>query len=110
MKCKLCIRHQKRPKKVKIGKAAWVDIPCTWLTKDSVTRHSKSAAHIEAAAFEACRTKPAQSIQSSTEKVSSINLQAKVAAFKCLYWLMKNEIPHTTKYKTLLDLCKYSLF
>ncbi|XP_053409202.1 zinc finger protein 862-like [Mercenaria mercenaria] len=57
-------------------------------------------------AFEASQAKPTQSIHSSTEKGVTLNQQARAAAFRCLYWLMKNEIPHTTNYKSILDLCK----
>lgn len=29
-----------------------------------------------------------------------------LAALECMYWLAKEELPHTTKYESLLKLCK----
>jgi hypothetical protein len=73
MKCKLCIRHQKWSKKVKIDKTAWGEIPYSWLTEDLVTRHSKSTVHIEAAVRQAELDLPSQ-------------LQRRLEAL--MYWLL----------------------
>lgn len=106
MKCKLCIQHQKRPKRAAIGKAVWVDVPCTWVTRDSLVRHQKSETHKEACSCEAIRKKPEQTVEMRVQTMGSLYRQARVVAFRNLYWLMKHEMPHTSTYKPLLELCK----
>lgn len=38
--------------------------------------------------------------------VASVDRKAAVRAMKCLYWMAKNEIAHTTKYAPLLELAR----
>ena len=45
-------------------------------------------------------------IQEAFAAVESGEKKAMVGAIKCLYWLCKQDIPHTTKYVPLLDLAK----
>ncbi|XP_060573920.1 zinc finger protein 862-like isoform X2 [Ruditapes philippinarum] len=106
MMCTLCIRHQKRPKKAAFGNATWVDKPCTWLVKDALRRHERSDSHDEARAFEAGRLAPSNNVEAAVEEANSLHTKARVSAFRNLYWLMKREMPHTTNYLPLNELCK----
>ncbi|XP_060558657.1 E3 SUMO-protein ligase KIAA1586-like [Ruditapes philippinarum] len=79
--------------------------PCTWIVRKAITRHQTSDAHKEAAAFEANRSAP-KTIHGVVEEMTSLQLQARVAAFRNLYWLIKQEMPHTSNYLALMQLCK----
>ncbi|XP_060580037.1 zinc finger protein 862-like [Ruditapes philippinarum] len=103
--CALCIRHQRRPKRAAVGQATWVDQPCTWIVRKAITRHQTSDSHKEAAAFEANRSAP-KTMHGVVEEMTSLQLQARVAAFRNLYWLIKQEMPHTSNYLPLMQLCK----
>ena len=107
MLCDLCVRHQRQPKKSVPGKAVWVDVPCSWLVRESLTRHARSDTHKEAIAFEGARVLTNTSLSTALEKESCINEMAMESAMKCLYWLCKRELPHTTNYLPLMNLCKF---
>ena len=53
MLCKLCRKHGRRPQKVIIRRAVWVDLPCKPVIRQSLVRHNKSEAHITAVKMEA---------------------------------------------------------
>ena len=53
MLCSLCRKHNHRPKKVPVGKAAWIGVPCCNLVCQSLVRHSKVDHHIAAVKLEA---------------------------------------------------------
>ena len=51
MLCCLCRKHSSRPQRGPqsyVGKATWVDVPCTSLRLESLVRHQKSDTHIMA--------------------------------------------------------------
>ncbi|CAG2186740.1 unnamed protein product [Mytilus edulis] len=106
MKCNLCTKHQRRPKKCVPGKAAWVDLPCSWMVRESILRHGRSETHKEAVAFEGARVLANTSLATAVEKEVTLNEMAMESAMKCLYWLCKRELPHTTNYVPLMNLCK----
>ncbi|XP_076113346.1 zinc finger protein 862-like [Mytilus galloprovincialis] len=106
MKCNLCTKHQRRPKKCVPGKAAWVDLPCLWMVRESILRHGRSETHKEAVAFEGARVLANTSLATAVEKEVTLNEMAMESAMKCLYWLCKRELPHTTNYVPLMNLCK----
>lgn len=107
MKCNLCTKHQRRPKKCVPGKAAWVDLPCSWMVRESILRHGRSETHKEAVAFEGARVLANTSLATAVEKEVTLNEMAMESAMKCLYWLCKRELPHTTNYVPLMNLCKF---
>lgn len=113
MKCKLCIQHQKRPKRAAIGKAVWVDVPCTWVTRDSLVRHQKSETHKEACSCEAIRKKPEQTVEMRVQTMGSLYRQARVVAFRNLYWLMSMKclIPvHTSHFQSYVSASIFYIF
>lgn len=88
MMCTLCIRHQCRPVRCAVGAAPWVDVPCTWITRDSLNGHQKAGTHMEAKQLEANRLAP-RNIMCQLEAMNSLQKMAWISAFKNLYWLMK---------------------
>lgn len=108
MLCSLCRKHNRRPKKAPVGKTHWVDVPCATTTRQSLRRHESSRSHTEAVALETqlCLSRTNGGIAQSFEAVQSAERKAMISAMKCLYWLCKQEIPHTTNYVPLLELAK----
>ena len=50
--CSLCRKHNRRPKKVLVGRAIWVDLTCKNLTRQSLVGHGSSACHALAITME----------------------------------------------------------
>ena len=55
MLCVLVRKHNRRPGKVPVGKAIWVDLPCKNRTRQSLVNHTKSASHQLAVRIEISR-------------------------------------------------------
>ena len=106
--CDWCRKHSRRPKKVGVGKATWIDLPCTTITRQSLVRHSKSECHVTATKMEVdlASAKKCGGIERAFDQVVSAEKKAFIGALKCMYWLNKSEIAHTTNFSPLLDLCK----
>ena len=105
MMCQLCRKHCRRPKSSVVGRAIWVDLPCTTMTKYTLKRHKTSKCHNAAKMLEAslCMSREDRGMQESFAAVESAEKKAMAGAIKCLYWLCKQDIPHTTKYVPLLE-------
>ena len=108
MFCKLCRKHSHCPKKVSVGKACWVDIPCVTLQQSSLRRHEASQSHGEAKALESqlCIARDLGGIEQAFSSVESVERKVMIAAMKCLYFLCENEIPHTTNFVPVLEVAK----
>ena len=99
MLCTSCRRYDKVPRS---GKATWNKEPCTLMRLQSVRCHAKSSMHEDAVHLKINRQyscKDAASFQHSWE----VQEKAICAAMSCVYFLAKEEIPHMTKYKPLLE-------
>ena len=101
--CSLCIKHKTDQRN---HSGTWTKKPCSCIRRDVVERHSKSAMHKEAVEKEALLRQSARDggIARALEKQVSAQRKAVVGAMKVLYWLAKEEVAHTTKYESLLDL------
>ena len=108
MKCSLCRKHSRRPKNAGVGKAPWVDVACKSLTRQSVVKHSKSEVHLSAVRMEADLNSSRKDggIAMAMQQVVSAQRKAFIGALKCLYFLNKREIAHTTNFVPLLELAK----
>ena len=106
MLCGLCRKHTRRPPKAVVGKTIWVDVPCVTMTQQSLRRHDTSSSHLDAKKLEAqlCLSRRDGGLQQAFTAVESAERKAMKAAMKWLYWLAKQEIPHTTNYVGLLEL------
>ena len=94
MFCMLCQKHSRRPQKVAVGHATWVDITCITFTRQSLTKHEASESHKEAVCLEAQLSSPG--IVQALSNVESAGRKAMTGALKCLYWLCRQEFAHTT--------------
>ena len=104
MYCKLCRRYN--TKNERNHSAVFNDTPCVSLRRDALVRHASSDMHAAAVSMEQERF-AAGGIQTALQVVVSAERMAVTTAMKCLYWLAKNEIPHTTKYQPLLELLQH---
>ena len=102
--CSLCRKH----KEIHGGKAVWTDVLCTSLTRQALVKHGKSASHTEAMQFEATASSSRMDggIVMAFQRVVSAERKAMIGVLKCMYFLTKQEIPHTTNFVPLCNLCK----
>ena len=101
--CSLCQRHGTKQCN---RTGTWTDKPCTYLRKDMLQRHKTSQMHKDAEVLEAQRLASQRDggiAQAFSARVL-INRKALIGALKMMYWLAKEEIAHTTKFSSLMDL------
>ena len=100
--CSLCRKHSRRPRKSVVGKAVWTDVPC-----QSLVKHSQSMSHVEAVKMEAtlASSRVDGGIRIAFQRVASVE-RAMLGALKCMYFLTKREIAHTTNFVPLCELGK----
>ena len=108
MLCSLCQKHNRRSKKVLVGKAICVDLQCKNLTRQSLVSHGKSQSHTLAMRMEAdlASSRNDGGMAMALGKVISAERKAFTGALKCMYFLTKREIPHSTSFTPLLELGK----
>ena len=106
MLCTLCRKHNHYPRKVR--KAIWVDLQCNNLTRQSLVNHAKSVSHQLAIRMEADfrSSRRDGGITMALDKVVSAERKAFIGALKCMYFLTKREIAHSTNFGPLLELAK----
>lgn len=101
--CSIC-KHHGTKQRNHVG--TWTDNPCTCLRKDLLQRHKASKMHKDAEILEADRITSQSDggiVQAFATRVK-INRKALVGALKIMYWLAKEEVAHTTKFSSLMDL------
>ena len=86
----------------------WLTIPCKLRRKDKLRDHERSLCHADAIQAEAiaAAAKCSGGIAACLEEQVSLQRQAVRGAFKCMYWLAKEETAHYTKFSSLLQLTK----
>jgi hypothetical protein len=104
--CSICKKHQRRPKKCIPGRAVWIDIPCSSIRKASLSLHKESDSHKEALLFDAAEAVTGGGIEAGFVREEDVNRSALKASMTLLYFLCKEEIPHTTKHQPLIDVAK----
>ena len=93
------------------GSETFITQPFTGVRPDVLKRHeSDSVVHSENAkiyreGIERSRKKKTVTQLVSTQDCLTVDGEAFCDALKCLYWLAKHEIPHTTNFNPLCDLC-----
>ena len=101
--CSICQRHGTKQRN---RAGTWTDKPCTYLRKDMLHRHKASKMHQDAEACEADRLASQSDggiVQAFSARVM-MNRKALIGALRIMYWLAKEEIAHTTKFSSLMDL------
>ena len=106
MFCRLCKRFNTHNERNYF--AVFNMTTCVSLRKDVLARHADSSMHKSAMMQEHDRLASQQGggIEQAFSKAISIEKTAALGAMKCLYWLAKNEIAHTTSYVPLLELVR----
>ena len=91
------------------SRMSWISIPCRQFRKDKLHDHEKSKCHIEAVKSEviAATSRRTGGIQAAVEDQVNLQCQAVRGAFKCMYWLEKEEIAHHMKFSSILELGKF---
>ena len=107
MLCTLCKKHKTKNKYN--HSTVWNSTPCTYFRKDTVRRHAKSVQHLDAVELETHRLAAERDggIRQAFQSQLSLQKQAVTGAMQCLYWLVQSEIPHTTKYGSLVDAVQF---
>ena len=103
MYCKLCKRYGKLPRN---GTGKWVNTGATTLRHNKICKHKTSVMHRDA---ELCKREEVRSsmsggIRGALEVVVTQERKSIIGALKCLYYLAKNELAHTTNFSSLIDL------
>ena len=108
MLCSLCRKHSRRPKKSVVGKAVWTDTPCRSITRQTLMKHSRSESHTDAVKLEAAlgSARTDDGIERAFQRVVSTERKAMIGSLKCMYFLNKREIAHTTHFVPLCELSK----
>ena len=101
MLCTLCQKHQAQSN-AKNSSGVWATTPCVRITHQAVVQHEGSKGHQAAVAVVADQA-TCRDIITGLQEHQSLQRQAFIGALRCLYWLIKEEIPHTTKYESLLN-------
>ena len=98
MFCQLCEKHQI---KARNGSGVWATEGCRTQRLDKVVNHETSEQHQEALRLE---TGSQLNIETSfNESVNQEEFRAISAAMKCLHFLIKHNIPHTTLFKEFIN-------
>ena len=99
MRCHLCTKHSIVPRS---GSTSWTSDPCFSVRKDKVVKHAKSQMHKQAEVMEL----QAGGIPRAFDEAYALEMKAAIGCCKCIYWLCKQEVSHTTTYPHLLSLAE----
>ena len=99
MRCHLCTKHSIVPRS---GSTSWTSDPCFSVRKDKVVKHAKSQMHKQAEVMEL----QAGDIPRAFDEAYALEMKAAIGCCKCIYWLCKQEVSHTTTYPHLLSLAE----
>ena len=103
MVCSLCCKHNQTTKRM-----VWIEIPCHLFQKDKILQHQRSICHMDSILTEphAAVSSVSGGIQSALQEQVSMQRMGVISTLKCLYWLVKEEVAHHTKFGSLLKLAK----
>ena len=103
MLCRLCRKHNEASKRM-----VWISVPSRLFRKDKLRQHERSQSHEDALRAESVAAAAQRSggIAASMEQQISLQRQAVKGALRCMYWLLKEEVAHHTKFTSLLELVK----
>ena len=84
----------------------WVDTPCKTLTWQSLSEHEGSVCYQAASCTESTRALAEKdgTISQAFNDAISVQRKAFIGHLKCMYFLNKQEITHTTNFLPLVDL------
>ena len=102
MVCSLCCKHNQTTKRM-----VWIELPCRLFRKDKILQHQRSKCHMDSILAEshATASRVSGGIRSALQEQVSVQRMGVISALKCLYWLVKEEIAHHTKFWLTLGTC-----
>ena len=106
MWCRLCRDTDCRPKRAPLGKAVWIEVPCKTITRQRLNEHLESSCHKEAMCVESSRRLAERrgGIVEAFDEVVTEQKRAFIGQLKCMHFLAKQEIAHTTNFRPLVSL------
>ncbi|KAK7141431.1 hypothetical protein R3I93_010952 [Phoxinus phoxinus] len=104
MFCRLCRQHKPAPKTGRANRA-FVEVGAIVYRKDYLERHITMEHHQDSIRCQASLASGI-SVINSFEPTIVLEHEAVIGGFKCLYWLVKNELAHHTNYPKLLSLAE----
>ena len=104
--CSIYCKTNRRPVRAPLGKAVWVEVPCKTTTRQSLKEYLESSCHTEAMRVESTRAlvKKQGGISVCFDTIVSIQKKAFIGHLKCMHFLAKQEIAHTTNFTSLVNL------
>ena len=105
MWCSLCRNNNCRPKLAPLGKAAWIEVPCKTITRQSLRDHIESNCHKEAMRLESTRIL-VEKQGGIAQCFDAVQKTAFIGHLQCMHFLAKREIAHTTNFTPLIELAK----
>ena len=108
MWCNLCKEINCRPKRAPLGKAVWIEVPCKTITRQRLVEHLESDCHKEAMRITSSRRLAERrgGITEAFDEVVTEQKKAFIGHLKCMHFLAKQEIAHTTNFLPLVKLGK----
>ncbi|XP_030293899.1 uncharacterized protein LOC115594174 isoform X2 [Sparus aurata] len=94
MFCRVCRKHKQKVVRG-TSQRPFIEVPCVRYRQDVLDGHMTSENH-----------KTSLRIEASSTRLLTMEHAAIIGGFQCLYWLLKHEVAHHTKYPALLDLGK----
>jgi len=80
----------------------WTKVGCTSIRLDVIKRHEESAQHQSCVSAELNKS---SQIDAISREMDTKEAKALIDAQKVLYFLVQHNLPHTTLFKPLVDLC-----
>ena len=95
-------------KREPLGKAAWIKVPCKTITRQTLKDHADSNCHKEAMRVKSTCILSARhgGIPEAIDAILSLQRKAFISHLKCMHFLAKRKIAHTTKFTALIQLAK----
>ncbi|XP_034085010.1 uncharacterized protein LOC117554649 isoform X7 [Gymnodraco acuticeps] len=104
MFCRMCRQHKPPVKKGPL-KRAFIEVGILVFRKDYIERHISSEPHQYSVKHQVSLAS-GYSVMQAFEPTVIMEHEAVIGGFKCLYWLVKNEMAHHTNYPKLLSLAQ----
>ncbi|KAK1896663.1 Zinc finger protein 862, partial [Dissostichus eleginoides] len=104
MFCRICRQHKPQIKKGPL-KRAFIEVGILVFRKDYMDRHISSEPHQYSVKHQVSLAS-GYSVMQAFEPTVIMEHEAVIGGFKCLYWLVKNEMAHHTNYPKLLSLAQ----
>ncbi|CAG2217993.1 unnamed protein product [Mytilus edulis] len=104
MFCTLCIKFKQQAKNTEV----WTKVGCKSYREDVIRNHERTSYHQVSVNMErdSLISKTTGGIGQALDTVVTLERRAFIAALRCMYFLLKKEIPHTSNFGDLLDLVK----